>query len=71
MKQNLNLPNLYLLNISVANDKTTRSIALYIAGIIDANEAIKRLQFNKINNQVSIHTPAALSYLTLKRKYKK
>ncbi|MCL1814089.1 MAG: DUF3990 domain-containing protein [Treponema sp.] len=55
----------------VANDKTARSIALYIAGIIDANEAIKRLQFNKINNQVSIHTPASLSHLKIIRKYQK
>ena len=55
----------------VANDKTARSIALYIAGIIDANEAIKRLQFNKINNQVSLHTPASLSRLKIIRKYHK
>ena len=55
----------------VANDKTARTIALYIAGIINANEAIERLQFNKINNQVSLHTPAALSCLKIIRKYQK
>jgi len=55
----------------VANDKTARTIALYIAGIIDANEAIKRLQFNKVNDQVSLHTSAALSHLKIIRKYKK
>ena len=55
----------------VANDKTARSIALYIAGIIDANEAIKRLQFNQINNQVSLHTPVSLSYLKIIRRYSK
>ena len=55
----------------VANDKTARTIALYIAGIIDANEAIKRLQCNKVNNQVSLHTSAALSHLKINRKYNK
>jgi len=55
----------------VANDKTARTIALYIAGIIDANEAIKRLQSNRINDQVSLHTSAALSRLKIVRKYNK
>jgi hypothetical protein len=53
----------------VANDKTARTIALYIAGIIDADEAIKRLQFNQINDQVSLHTPAVLSHLKILGKY--
>jgi len=55
----------------VANDKTTRTIALYIAGIINAADAIERLKTNKINNQVSFHTPAALSSLKIIRKYQK
>jgi len=55
----------------VANDKTARTIALYIAGIIDTNEAIKRLQYNQINDQVSLHTSAALSRLKIIRKYNK
>ena len=55
----------------VANDRTTRTIALFIAEIISANEAIERLKSSKINNQVSIHTPAALSCLKIIRKYKK
>jgi hypothetical protein len=55
----------------VANDKTARTIALYIAEIINADEAIKRLQANKVNNQVSFHTPAALSCLKFTRKYQK
>ncbi|MHC6201669.1 DUF3990 domain-containing protein [Breznakiellaceae bacterium SP9] len=53
----------------VANDRTARTIALYIAGIINANEAIERLQFNRINDQVSLHTFAALSNLKILRKY--
>ena len=55
----------------VANDKTARSIALYIAGIIDAHEAIRRLQFTHINNQVSLHTSASLAHLKIIRKYQK
>ncbi|MDR0495916.1 MAG: DUF3990 domain-containing protein [Treponema sp.] len=53
----------------VANDKTARTIALYIAGIIDINEALQRLKFSQVNNQVSLHTPAALSHLKIVRKY--
>ena len=53
----------------VANDKTARTIALYIAGIINAYEAMERLKINKVNNQVSIHTPAALSNLKILRKH--
>ena len=49
----------------VANDRTARTIALYVAGIINADEAIKRLRSNKLNNQVSLHTPIALSCLML------
>ena len=55
----------------VANDKTARTIALYIAKIINANEAIERLRYNQVNDQVSIHTPAALSRLRIARKYQK
>ena len=55
----------------VANDKTARTIALYVAGIITAQEAIERLRSNRINDQVSIHTPAALSRLTITGKYQK
>jgi len=55
----------------VANDKTMRTIALYIAEIISAREAIERLQFSKNNNQVSVHTHAALSHLQIVRKYQK
>ena len=53
----------------VANDKTTRTIGFYISGIIDAKTTIERLRINKLTNQVSIHTPAALSNLKLLRKH--
>jgi len=55
----------------VANDKTARTIALYIAEIINTNEAIERLQFSKNNNQISFHTPATLPHLRIIRKYRK
>ena len=54
----------------VANDKTTRTIALFIAGIINADEAIKRLRFSQINDQVSFHTSVALPHLKLLKKHK-
>ena len=53
----------------VANDKTARTIALYIAQIINAKEALERLKYNSVNNQVSFHTPAALSCLSVLKKY--
>ena len=55
----------------VANDKTARTIALYIADIITSTEAIERLRYSQINDQVSIHTPAALSHLKIVRKHQK
>ena len=55
----------------VANDKTARTIALYIAEIINAKEAIEWLRTSKINNQVSFHTPASISCLKIIRKYQK
>jgi hypothetical protein len=55
----------------VANDKTARTIALFIAGIIHTDDAIKRLSFNKINNQISFHTDTAISHLHILRKYQK
>jgi len=61
--------NFDIVQCPVANDKTARTIALYIAEIISANEAIERLKYNQINNQVSLHTTAALSHLKIIRKY--
>ena len=54
----------------VANDKTTRTIGFFISGILDAKTTIERLRANKVTDQVSIHTPAALSNLKLLRKTK-
>lgn len=48
----------------VANDNTMRTIALYISGIYSTEQAIDRLKFFKVNNQISFHTEKALNCLT-------
>jgi hypothetical protein len=52
----------------VANDNTMRTITLYVAGVYTAEVALQQLKFFKANDQVSIHTPKALSCLTLIKK---
>jgi hypothetical protein len=52
----------------VANDNTMRTIALYVAGVYTAEMALQQLKYFKANDQVSIHTPKALSALSLIRK---
>lgn len=52
----------------VANDKTMDTIATFLAGIIDTEEALKRLRYMKANDQVSLHTEKALSHLKLTRR---
>lgn len=47
----------------VADDNTMETVQLYISGILKAEEAVERLRYNKVNNQVSFHTPLALKYL--------
>ncbi len=49
----------------VADDNTMETIQLYLSNILTANEAVERLRYNKVNNQVSFHTPLALQHLTL------
>ena len=48
----------------VADDNTMETIQLYISGILKSDEAVERLRYNKINNQVSFHTPLALKHLS-------
>lgn len=52
----------------VADDNTMETVQLYIANILTASEAVERLRYNKINNQVSFHTEKALQYLKLVRR---
>ena len=47
----------------VADDNTMETVQLYISGILTAEEAIERLRYNKVNNQVSFHTMESLQYL--------
>ena len=48
----------------VADDNTMETVQLYLSGIFSAEEAVERLRFNKVNNQVSFHTSLALEHLT-------
>lgn len=52
----------------VADDNTMETVQLYIANILTASEAVERLRYNKVNNQVSFHTEKALQYLKLVRR---
>ena len=47
----------------VADDNTMETVQLYIANILTVKEAVERLQYSKVNNQVSFQTEKALEYL--------
>jgi DNA-binding Lrp family transcriptional regulator len=47
----------------VANDKVFNTVELFFDGLIDKTEAIKRLQYEKPNLQISFRSNEALSYL--------
>lgn len=49
----------------VADDNTMETVQLYIAGILTSDEAVERLRYSKVNNQVSFHTEKALQNLKL------
>ena len=46
-----------------ADDNTMETVQLYLSDILKANEAVERLRYSKINNQISFHTEAALKNL--------
>jgi len=52
----------------VANDKIFLTITGYIDGIYSKEEAMRRLRYNKSNDQISLHTERAISLLILKNK---
>lgn len=52
----------------VADDNTMETVQLYIASILTAKEAVERLRYNQVNNQVSFHTEKALKYLKFVRR---
>ena len=49
----------------VADDNTMETVQLYLSDILSVDEAVTRLRYNKVNNQVSFHTPLALEHLIL------
>ncbi|MDR2907310.1 MAG: DUF3990 domain-containing protein [Bacteroidales bacterium] len=50
---------------AVANDRTNRTLALFVEGIYTSKEAMEKLKSNKLNDQISIHTEKALVCLKL------
>lgn len=50
----------------VANDKVFNTVELYFDGLIDMNEATKRLHYEKPNLQMVFRSEKALSYLKFK-----
>lgn len=52
----------------VADDNTMETVQLYIANILTVDEAVSRLRYNQVNNQVSFHTQRSLEYLQLLRR---
>jgi hypothetical protein len=49
----------------VANDNTMRTVALYVSGIYTAQIALDQSRYFQANDQVSFHTPKALSALRI------
>lgn len=52
----------------VADDNTMETVQLYMSGILKVDEAVERLRYNKVNNQVSFHTSLALKHLQFERR---
>ena len=53
----------------VANDNTMLTVTRYVQGIYTAQEALERLRYSELNNQVSFHTERAIKCLTFVRRY--
>lgn len=47
----------------IANDKVFNTIELYFDNLIDKSEALKRLKYEKPNQQICFRTDSALKYL--------
>lgn len=47
----------------VANDKVFNTVELYFDHLIDKDEALRRLRYEKPNMQICFRTERALSYL--------
>lgn len=53
---------------AVADDRTMETVQLYMANVLTSQEAIERLKYFKVNNQISFHTDKAISHLKLVRR---
>jgi hypothetical protein len=53
----------------VANDRTMDTVGFFLAGIYSVEEALRRLEYMKANNQFSLHTEKAMSNLKFIGKY--
>jgi hypothetical protein len=47
----------------IANDNVGETVSFVVQGIMRPEDALERLKFEQINNQVCFSTPKALSYL--------
>ena len=52
----------------VADDNTMQTVQLYMSNILTAKEAVERLKYSKVNNQISFHSEKALDCLQLIRR---
>ena len=53
----------------VANDNTMLTVTRYVQGTYTAEEALSRLAYAKVNDQVTFHTEKALSCIRFVRRY--
>ena len=53
----------------VANDNTMLTVTRYVQGTYTAEEALKRLEYARVNDQVSFHTEKALKCIRFVRRY--
>ncbi len=53
----------------IANDNVGETIAYVLAGVMRKEDALERLKFQKINNQLAFCMETALSYLTFESAY--
>ena len=53
----------------IANDNVGETVSYVIQGIMRKEDAIERLKFEKINNQIAFCTPQSLSQLRFIRSY--
>lgn len=51
----------------VANDKVFNTVELYFDGLINKSEVLKRLRYEKPNQQVCLRSNEALNYLIFER----